>query len=569
MDDLKSEFLAETLFFIDLIEESFLNLRDPEKKDEQLANVFRLMHSIKGAGAAVGFNELSEFSHHMEDLLTILRVGRISVDHSIETLLLSGVDLLKDRITKLKAGEVGPWPIQEFQVKLKMKVAELQTPSSPKQEPRDEKFHLKPSTVTLSMNEPEAFKNANKAISPVAHEKNFIKVDIERVNFILDTISELVVIRSQLFNELGSMVDANSRLTPILELYDRSIRDLQEKAMGLRMTPLKSTFLKLQRVARDLSVKLDKPTEVHLSGEDVEIDRQVVEALSDPLLHLVRNCLDHGVEITEERKKMGKPLEARLNVLAKVVGGRIEIKIQDDGAGIQRLKVFEKAKKGGLLPPDTKIESLTDQQIYDFLFQAGFSTKEQVSEISGRGVGLDVVKTNISKLKGSVKVDSQPGRGTTFTISLPMMASVTDGILIRAGLHQMVLPLDSVYGLSDIRKVEIVRTQKQGSMIEWQNTMLPVYYLSDLLENEKYKAPPEAHKLMLILDGIEGYMAVLVEDVIGQSQVVSKSVRTADGTSQETVGTAILGDGRVALVLNPHDLWTSSLKKVTSTEAVA
>ena len=133
----------------------------------------------------------------------------------------------------------------------------------------------------------------------------------------------------------------------------------------------------------------------------------------------------------------------------------------------------------------------------------------------------------------------------------------------------MVLPLDSVYGLSDIRKVEIVRTQKQGSMIEWQNTMLPVYYLSDLLENEKYKAPPEAHKLMLILDGIEGYMAVLVEDVIGQSQVVSKSVRTADGTSQETVGTAILGDGRVALVLNPHDLWTSSLKKVTSTEAVA
>jgi two-component system chemotaxis sensor kinase CheA len=558
MEELRQEFLSETSFFIEQIEESFLSLNDPIKRDDLLAHVFRLMHSIKGAGAAVGFSELSDYAHVLEDLLTVLRVNSSVIDENIQTLLLKGIDLLKGRILELQTGNAKVWHVEEFKLQVKQKVEALRLgPGIQPQMPA-----AKPSLpmVPVSLEATLSDVPAKATETGSSSRRNFVKVDLERVDFILDAVGELVVIRSQLLNEVNGFVQVNPRLRSIVELYDRSIRDLQEKAMGLRLTPLKSTFLKLQRVARDLSVKLNKPVDFHIQGEDVELDRQVVEALADPLLHLIRNGIDHGIEAPEKRKLSKKNAVGQMHIRAQAGGGRLTIQIRDDGGGIDLEKVFQKALSKGLLPAGTEFSTMSEQSLYDLLFAPGFSTAEVISEVSGRGVGLDVVKTNIAKLKGLVQIKSEVGKGTQFIVQLPMQASVTDGILVKVGGHSVILPLDSVYGILDATKTKMIDTKQKGIFLPWENQMIPVYELRQLLVNIKFNSAEEVvNKILIVLDCMGQQMAVLVEEILGQSQVVSKTVRSTEGEMKDLAGAAILGDGKVALVLDTHELWQSSL----------
>jgi len=558
MQELRAEFLVETTFFLEQIEESFLLLKDPEKKSEQLASVFRLMHSIKGAGGAVGLPELSEFAHVVEDLLSILRVKPIKIDDALLSLLLQTVDALKARLAHLQAGGSDHWAIEAFKVQIRGVTESLTNANSDgvatkvtTSDPGGAKTKI-PVQSWTGPAKPEAEASVATPVKPVG--KQFVKVDLDRVDVILDTVGELVVIRSQLMTEVQAVAHDNPRLVSIIELYDRSIRDLQEKAMGLRLTPLKSTFVKLQRVARDLSVKLNKRIHVELHGEDTEIDRQVVEALADPLLHLVRNSLDHGIETADVRIKAGKPAMAEVAIQAHIVGSQIQISISDDGAGVDVKRVFAKAKSRGLISQETEFKSMTETEILDLIFRPGFSTAETVSEVSGRGVGLDVVKTNVLRLKGQVQVQVRPGLGTTFLIILPMKTSVTDGILIRSETHPTILPLDSILEILDAKQVDLISVRSKGQYLRWRNSMVPVFTMSQLLGKSQSGVTIE-NRVLLVIDCLGRSLGVLVEEILGQNQVVSKQIHSIEGQDKEMGGAAILGDGRVALVVDPLELW--------------
>ena len=387
-------------------------------------------------------------------------------------------------------------------------------------------------------------------------KKNTVKVDLEKVDSILDSIGELVVLRSQLINAIDeSLPDKNARsprLISLLELYDRSIRDLQDRATSLRMTPLRSLFLKLQRVVRDLSIRENKDVYISFQGEDVEIDRQIVETLADPLMHMIRNSMDHGLETREQRRLSGKSEKCQIEIKAKVTGGYIEIKFQDDGRGIDFERVFLKAQERKLLPSDMNLSQATKSQLLELLFVPGFSTAEEVTEVSGRGIGLDVVRSQILKLKGQILIESEASVGTSFKILLPVSAAVTDGILVKAGGPSVLVPMGSLCSLMARRDIQLLPRPQGKTVFLWNQQMLPYLRLRDLLKMSSTPDPVRTNSIVLVIQFADRIFGLEIDEILGQSQVVSKSVKVMEGKSSEPTGTAILGDGKIALILEPN-----------------
>ena len=374
-----------------------------------------------------------------------------------------------------------------------------------------------------------------------------IRVSTEKIDGLINTVGELVITQSML-SQLGELFDTENgeKLRMGLEQLGRNTRELQESIMQVRMLPISFSFNRFPRLVHDLSQKLNKKVELKLSGEQTELDKTVLEKIGDPLVHLVRNSLDHGIELPDVRKAAGKNEIGILHLNAYHQGGNIVIEITDDGAGLNEQRILAKARERGVVGPD---EELTQDRVYDLIFQPGFSTVEQVSDLSGRGVGMDVVRRNIKDLGGTVEVRTRAGEGSTFTIRLPLTLAILDGQLVRVGGQTYIVPLISIIESLQVRPNEIKAIAGRAELYRLREEYIPITRLYEVFGIEPDST--ELHKgLIVIVEGGGEKAGLFVDELLGQQQVVIKSLETNYQRVCGISGATILGDGTVALILD-------------------
>lgn len=381
-----------------------------------------------------------------------------------------------------------------------------------------------------------------KTASP---ETSSIRVGIDKVDDLINMVGELVIIQSML-GQLGEDFDMSrvDKLNDGLAELERNTRELQESVMRIRMLPISFAFNRFPRMVHDLSAKLDKKIELTMSGEQTELDKTVMEKIGDPLVHLVRNSVDHGIETPEARKAAGKPEVGTVNLNAFHQGGNIVIEIKDDGAGLNCERIFAKAVERGLVNAG---DDLPEEKIFDLLFQPGFSTAEVVSDVSGRGVGMDVVKRNIQSLGGSVDVKSVLGEGSTFTIRLPLTLAILDGQLVRVGENIYIIPLISIVESILVDQKNISNIAGSAELYQLRSEYLPVIRLYETFDIEPDKRSLD-NGLLVVVEGDGKKGGLLVDELLGQQQVVIKSLETNFRRVEGISGATILGDGTVALI---------------------
>lgn len=536
---LQKDFLEEASFLLAEFEESYLKLEGAGDKSEELSKIFRIAHSVKGAGAAVGFTGLANFAHKVEDCLSVLRNHPDRLNPDVVSLLLRSSDALKERVDVLKTQPDSPWDIDALAEEVLACHKALESNSAPKAAAPTRRAETKDAAPAAAKD-----KDGDKK------GQNTIKIESGRVDVILDLVGELVVMKSQLINQTESYTN-DLRLSAIVGQIDKSIRELQDKTLSLRMTPLKPLFLKTQRIARDLSLALNKTIEVKIVGDNVEIDRFMLDLLGDPLVHIVRNSLDHGLEPKDKRMSAGKDETGHLTIEAQKSGSRVLISVRDDGGGIKKRKVFEKAKERGIMTPDRTFESCTEKEILSLIFEAGFSTAEKVSDVSGRGVGMDVVRTNIEAMKGQIIVESVEGEGTCITLSLPITTSITDGMIVNIQKQIYIVPLDNIVELINQDSSSLIPLDDGRSIVKHRNHNYP---LSNF-PRPNGSVHAEIKKCMyLLLESDKKKFTIQVEQVLGQTQVVTKPLDAKVKTHEGITGAAILGDGRIGFVIDPYSL---------------
>jgi two-component system chemotaxis sensor kinase CheA len=360
-------------------------------------------------------------------------------------------------------------------------------------------------------------------------------------------MGELVIAQSMVVQHPSVQAPKDRELERHLRQLSRITTDLQHNAMSLRMVPLRSVMQKMGRLVRDLSAAQNKNIQLHLSGEDTELDRKIVEELADPLLHMMRNAVDHGIETPAERMAQGKTVQGNIHLQASHQGGGILICMQDDGRGLDAAKILHKAQQRGLIPAGSEP---SEKDIYNLIFLPGFSTADSVTEISGRGVGMDVVRGSINKLRGRVDIDSEPGQGTTFNIFLPLTLAIIDAMLVGVGTERFLVPTLTIRESLRPQAGMVFTVQGSEEVIRVRGKLIPLIRLSD-----KLGLPCQAHDpcngIVVVVDSGNRQRALLVDSLIGKQEVVIKSLGDTFKHQQGMSGAAILGDGRVALIIDP------------------
>ena len=413
------------------------------------------------------------------------------------------------------------------------------------------------------MSAAQAASTARTAASSAGQEGTSIRVSIDKVDALINMVGELVITQLMLHQQSKRLdLRRHPGMQQSLSQLDRNTRELQESVMRIRMLPISFAFNRFPRLVHDLTQKLGKKVELKMTGESTELDKTVMEKIGDPLVHLVRNSLDHGLERPEVRRAAGKPETGTLHLNAYHQGGNIVIEIADDGAGLPRGKILKKAKERGLIGDE---RSLTDDKIHELIFMPGFSTAEQVSDVSGRGVGMDVVRKNIKALGGTVEIASREGRGTTITIRLPLTLAILDGQSVRVGDENYIIPLVSIVESVKVRKEMVCVVAGKAEIIRLREDYLPVLRLYQVFDTEP-RTRNLFDGLLVIVEG-EGMKAGLfVDQLLGQQQVVIKSIETNFRHVDSFSGATILGDGTVALILDIPGLIKLAREKIDPDE---
>ncbi|MEZ6092675.1 MAG: chemotaxis protein CheA [Pirellulaceae bacterium] len=389
--------------------------------------------------------------------------------------------------------------------------------------------------------------------------KDSVRVDRERLDNLINQIGELVIGTSMVEQEFYR--ENPDRESSALNQLGKVVRDLQEMSLSLRMVPIDATFQKMARLVRDLSKKLNKKIRFETEGEKSELDKTVVDQIGDPLLHMIRNSVDHGIETTEERIAAGKSEEGRVCLRAFHQGGNFIIEIEDDGRGLNRDRIMKKAIERGLISEGDK---LSDEEINGLIFQPGFSTAAEVTDVSGRGVGMDVVRRNVESLQGSISIRSKPGKGCLVTIRLPLTLAILDGLIIRSAQEVFVIPLLSVVESICPGKNDIKRILGKGEVIKLRGEVVPLLRLNSLLAMSEEDLGFVNPNLLVIVEDQGRKFAISVDELVGQQQVVIKNLETNFQKVPGVAGATILGDGRVALILDINGLNHINLRTTRS-----
>lgn len=377
-----------------------------------------------------------------------------------------------------------------------------------------------------------------------------VRVDIERLDNLMNLVSELIIIKTRLD---GMTRDENSEnYNEVIEYLERVSTSLHDAVMKVRMVPVETVFNRFPRMIRDISKSLGKEIILKMSGEETELDRTVIDEIGDPLIHLLRNSADHGIEQLEKRKEVGKPEAGLINLRAYQDGNNVVIEVEDDGAGMDTEKIRKKAVEKGIIGKEAS-KSLSQKEIIDFLFKPSFSTADKVTDLSGRGVGLDVVKTKIESLGGMVEVESELGKGSKFIIRLPLTLAIIQALLVMVGEEKYAIPLGSIREIVKVRPSELKIVQKQ-EVIMLRNMVVPVVRISEILEVPKAEAAAPKQLTVVVVKKGERLSGFLVDNLIGQQEIVIKSLGKLLSGIKTIAGATILGDGNVALILDVNSL---------------
>lgn len=392
-------------------------------------------------------------------------------------------------------------------------------------------------------------KETRKSNANATAQEESIRVSLGRLEKLINSVGELVILQTVLREQ--SLSGGSHLLRKTIHQMGKVTKEVQDISMSLRMVPLRQTFQKMQRIVRDTSNMLDKRVSLNTTGDDTELDKTVLENISDPLVHLIRNACDHGIERPEERVKAGKSETGNVMLNAYHQSGKLVIEVKDDGGGIDGDRLMKKAIEKGILKPEAK---LTHQEQIHLIFHPGFSTKAQVTEVSGRGVGMDVVKTNIEALQGEVLVETQLGAGTTFKVVLPLTLAIIDGMVVKNGSSRFVVPLSHVHETLRPTAGDIHSSTGMGEMLMLRGENLPLFRLSGLLGQRRAAETVAREQIAMVIRYSSQPFAVMVDDILGQQQVVIKEVGPEIRALRWMSGSAILGDGKPAIILEMNEL---------------
>ncbi len=591
--EMKVSFLDEARELLANSEQCFLDLEKAKNDPSIIEQIFRLAHNLKGSAGAVGFLELGEFTHTLESLLLKIKNHEIEVDGGIISLLLECNDFLIVVIDGLKEDLEYSQRNPELQDKLKARIAAgasgaaddhetahpepdteednaagsaredrsiedilleetmkeqqlLHAQLNPAPEPTTNTYAA---AVAIESDADPAVATEEKKAKKSTGDEN-IRVSLGKIDELLNNVGELVILQTVMEQQKQNV------LVPIVQkTVDRMtkiIKEIQSTSMGLRMLPVKLTFQKMQRIVRDTSTSLGKKANIYLQGEETELDKTVLEQLSDPLVHIIRNAVDHGLESPEERALAGKDEAGSIWLSAYHRGGQIVIEIREDGRGLDPDKLIARAKSKGVIKAT---DNLTPEQAYQLIFAPGFSTKEQVTDVSGRGVGMDVVKTNVQALQGEIELETKLGHGTCIRIILPLTLAIVDGMVLALNEERFVIPISQVVESLRPLKADVSTVSQSSHVLNLRGETLPIYYLETLLNRKIVRQKPIWDGILLVLkDNQRRSFAVFVDDIICQQQVVIKKLGHEIRGTPGFTGAAILGDGRVSLILDFMEL---------------
>jgi len=563
MDDLLREFLTESAESLAVLDLELVKLEQNPNNPDLLGNIFRLVHTIKGTCGFLGLPRLESVAHASENVLGKVRDGELEVTPEIVSVILKSLDRIKGLLSALEKTEAEPAGddtdlIGRLNALADGAAAAASAPAAPAAPVAAQAGETAESNSERRQAETAARVAAIE--EQAAHEPSIaaqsIRVGVNLLENLMTMVSELVLTRNQLLQILRSQKE--SEFAAPLQRLNLVTSELQEGVMKTRMQPIGNAWAKLPRMVRDLAHELNKKIDLRMQGADTELDRQVLELIKDPLTHLVRNCADHGLEGPDDRRKAGKSETGRITLDAYHEGGQIVIEISDDGRGLPIEKIKAKALANGLAT-EAELASMSDEQVQQFIFKAGFSTAAQITNVSGRGVGMDVVRTNIERIGGTIELRSKAGRGTSFFIKIPLTLAIVSALIVEASGERFAIPQISV--------IELVRaTANSGQRIEQingapflrlRNRLLPLVNLSNLLKLGAAGDKKSDDTCIVVSQVGKHTFGIVVDRVFDTEEIVVKPVAPILRDISMFAGNTILGDGSVIMILDPNGIAAS------------
>lgn len=609
MDEVIQEFVTESRENLDRVEQDLIELEKNPTQKERIAGIFRAVHTVKGTCGFLELRQLEKVAHSGENLLSRLRDGEVAYGRDIASALLELVDAIRGMVASVAAtGKDGDEAFMELIAKLDALAVGADAPAEPRSEPLTEHTPAvptaqrgmsvpaveakpapkpsrakraapaqavapapvppppaaralapEPAPVAPSQRATPVFATppgpvAERPPAPPATRGATIRVDVGVLDELMNLVGELVLARNQLLELTSNQL--RSPLVATSQRLNQITTELQSRVMKTRMQPIGNVWNKVPRVARELAMQCGKEALVELDGSETELDKTVLEAISEPLAHIVRNCVDHGIEPPAKRVAVGKPPQGKLSLSARHEGGHVVIDIGDDGAGVDVERVKQKALEKGLVTPE-RAAQMSDPDAFSLLFSPGFSTAERVTNISGRGVGMDVVRTNIERIGGTVEIRSVRGQGTTFRVRLPLTLAIVPAIIVASGGQRFAIPQ---LGLQ-----ELLRLKSESGRVEHvhgapvyrlRGRLLPLVWLADVLELPAASAVPRerGEGQIVVLQAESGTFGLVVEEVSNSEEVVVKPLTELLSGLSVYAGATILGDGSIALILDASNL---------------
>ena len=538
---LLQSFREETEECLSQMEQLLLVLETRPDDPELISSVFRAAHTIKGNASLLEFSALARFLHSLEDLLDLCRRRVVLLSHEVINIVLQSVDALRQMAKRAADGEQSLLPEHE---QLSTRLAEMTGEYKKSDTPL-----VETSPSLLAASAPTA------GVSTKAAVQN-LRVDVGKLDRMLNLTVEFAIGQGRLRRMIEEKYAATAGRSEVLETQhglEALFLDLQELVMKIRMVPVGPTFHRFARSVRDTARKSGKLARMLIVGEDVEVDTTILEHIHDPLMHMIRNSVDHGLETPDVRRAAGKDPSGKIVLKAFHDSGSIVIEISDDGAGLDHDRILQNARMRGIIPEGAR---LTETEIHNLIFQPGFSTADKVSELSGRGVGLDVVRRNVNALSGAILVASQKGQGTIFTIRLPLTLAIIDGFAVKVDTETYVIPLSSVQECLELPREK--HRSEEGGVINLRGEALPYVRLRDLFGG-RGKAPQREKLIVVKYEG--GRAGLAADELLGEQQAVIKPLGRLFQGIRGFSGSTILGNGRVALILDVPALCGEAMRR--------
>jgi len=586
---LLQEFLIESEELLEGMNQDLVALEQAPDDTELLNRIFRALHTIKGTSGFLNFDPVVRLSHRAEDVLNTLRRSEVEFSRRIMDALLAARDQLSIMLQDIREGGLKDYALDGL-------IAELEAVQKPAPAPS----RLGDILVAEGVIAPGALQDVLqqqaqsgeiRKIGELLVEKGLasqtdvsnalarqkrqadsviaaqtMRVDVRKLDELINLVGELVLERNRLYQLSRELSMGRLEMQDLTEAFSQSTarlsfitEELQAAGLRARMVPIDTVFRKFPRLVRDVAHNLKKEVDLLVSGEDTELDKTMVEMIGDPLVHLVRNSLDHGLELPDVRESAGKPRKGTIRLEARQEGDQIIISVADDGAGIDPARIAKKAMEKGLVTAD-RLRTMTTREILDFVFLPGFSTAEKISDLSGRGVGMDVVRSNLTKLNGTIELESKLGAGTTVFLRLPLTLAILPVLLVEVGNEIYALPLRSVVETARIRATELHRFEG-SELLHLRGETVPLLRLRQIFKVQ-YRADEKGSDKVVILGIGEKRIALLVDNLIGQESTVIKPLGSYLHHCSGIAGATISGDGRVRLVLDPADLLASASNSV-------